>query len=866
MRKYRVPRASWFFLILTAFVLNGCGGGSSSFVHPLQPVVTTVSFFSVCDRTPAIRDAITNQFTSINSCEYIYQINLDSVESLVVTRKGLQSLKARDFDNLVNLKWLYIDRNSLVDLPENIFSHLGQLEHLVMDKNKMTTLKSGQFKDLPNLKALWIGQPELVHLPDDVFDDLPNLERLYIQRSKLTSLAESMFAQNPNLRTLWMSNNQLETLPSNIFANLQNLEVLSLTGNALRQLPAQLFVNTPNLEEIRLGRNAIGELDHRAFSNLSKLKYLDMQEENLSSVPDSLYELSSLEVLNLRGNRIGEIRPLQNFVALRELNLEYNKLDSLPPRFMHSLNEIRQLFLRGNPGSPFEVDLIVHRTDGENISQSPASLVVRLHEESIFDSLPFDWVVELEAQNGTISTTELTIAAGKNSSSAFTATRESDENATYVYLVDAGPLPIYFSGLDIRANASIALFLEDGNSLPETVGRIRTHVLTVDHPLNLHLVREDGEVVEADVSTFFEDEESDSLSYEVISSDESALTASVFGTQLHLTPKSPGDVEVTLRGMDDANLYAIQQFNVTINSKPDPNGFKIDLVFTSSTTEGQRQATVRAAERWSELIVSELTDVDFSKAPNATACVISPTTPIFGDVLDDLRVFVDYGPNQPRGGPLSVRLDSGKPIEGCIWLSIYSDHGDSEEEADEKDHWTSIHEIAHVLGFGTLWRRHGLLHDITTVSNIGQADTHFTGPLALQAFDSAGGDAYTAGKKVPVANSSLQSANGHWRSGWSSYRVGKVIYYDEMSGPGADWVDTAGVSEYQPVLSAITLQSLADLGYEVDVSKADEFKVTPAPLLTLEPPQANQPLEAANDIVDLPIQVVDELGRVVSEN
>ena len=46
---------------------------------------------------------------------------------------------------------------------------------------------------------------------------------------------------------------------------------------------------------------------------------------------------------------------------------------------------------------------------------------------------------------------------------------------------------------------------------------------------------------------------------------------------------------------------------------------------------------------------------------------------------------------------------------------------------------------------------------------------------------------------------------------------------------GSGWSDTSGVLEYQTVLSAITIQSLADLGYEVDVSQADEFSVTPAP-------------------------------------
>ena len=253
-------------------------------------------------------------------------------------------------------------------------------------------------------------------------------------------------------------------------------------------------------------------------------------------------------------------------------------------------------------------------------------------------------------------------------------------------------------------------------------------MLTVNQPLNLHHQASSGLVEEVDVSSYFTDEDSDTLSYEASSSDEAVLDVSLSGSQLNLSPRTPGSVLIELRGTDEDGIYAKHEFGVTVKPEPDPNAFNIDLVFLTDATDGQRSATEQAAERWSKVITSELSDVDYSGSPITGECLSTPTTPIFGDVLDDLRVYVNYGANQPRGGPRTIREDSGFPSSGCIWLSIYSDHGDTEEEADEKDHWTTIHEIAHVLGFGTLWNRDGFLQEITTSSNLGEADTHFTGP------------------------------------------------------------------------------------------------------------------------------------------
>ena len=135
-----------------------------------------------------------------------------------------------------------------------------------------------------------------------------------------------------------------------------------------------------------------------------------------------------------------------------------------------------------------------------------------------------------------------------------------------------------------------------------------------------------------------------------------------------------------------------------------------------------------------------------------------------------------------------------------------------------------LHEIGHALGFGPLWHDSGFLQDS------GGTDPHFNGPLAIMAFDAAGGTNYTSGAKVPVT-----SRGSHWR------------FTGDIMGP---WAGSA--------LSAITVQSFADLGYVVDVSQADPFRLPGSAKAVAE-----QGLDLHDDIIQGPIGVVDEDGYVV---
>jgi hypothetical protein len=143
-----------------------------------------------------------------------------------------------------------------------------------------------------------------------------------------------------------------------------------------------------------------------------------------------------------------------------------------------------------------------------------------------------------------------------------------------------------------------------------------------------------------------------------------------------------------------------------------------------------------------------------------------------------------------------------------------------------------LHEIGHIIGFGTIWRELGLL------TGAGSADPRFGGPHALAAYRLI--DAAVV--SVPVENTgAIGTRDGHWR---------ESIFENELM--------TGYLSGTPNPLSAITVASLQDLGYTGNTAAADAF-----PVLGLTAPGAGGPSIdlAEHEIIVRPLFRVDRYGN-----
>ena len=159
-----------------------------------------------------------------------------------------------------------------------MFDGLANLESLYLNDNSLSELPDGVFDDLSNLKGLALYDNSLSELPDGIFDGLDNLEGLGLNRNNLSELPDGIFDGLDNLEGLSLAGNNLSELPDGIFDGLDNLERLSLYGNNLSELPDGIFDGLDNLEGLKLSGNNLSELPDGIFNGLSKLNVLALRD------------------------------------------------------------------------------------------------------------------------------------------------------------------------------------------------------------------------------------------------------------------------------------------------------------------------------------------------------------------------------------------------------------------------------------------------------------------------------------------------------------------------------------------------------------------------------------------------------------
>ena len=268
--------------------------------------------------------------------------------------------------------------------------------------------------------------------------------------------------------------------------------------------------------------------------------------------------------------------------------------------------------------------------------------------------------------------------------------------------------------------------------------------------------------------------------------------------------------------------------------------FDIEVRYKSGTTPTptQQAAFTTAVSRWQIMVIGEQPNIPLSQS--GTSCF-----PALSETVDDLVIFVDFIPIDGEfgvlalAGPCLVRNSNNTPVIGGMTFDI-ADLPRLESSGQLEE--VILHEMGHVLGIGALWELAGLLQDPSLPPNNG-LDPFFDGTEAIAAFDRIGGSSYT-GAKVPVANTGGPgSADSHWREG---------VLQSELMTPVIN-------SGFNP-LSELSVASLMDLGYTVNLSGADAYTL---PLSTVRSNLSGPTEVLVGDVRSGPVYRVDQSGNVV---
>ncbi|KAF2687348.1 L domain-like protein [Lentithecium fluviatile CBS 122367] len=180
-----------------------------------------------------------------------------------------------------------------------------------------------------------------------------------------------------DLTVIIAADNEFQTLPVEMFPDVDyeaaadsdddgpqfgGIQNFDLHGNMLRELSVGLRRLT-QLSKLNLSRNKLplGVLD--IVTQITSLRELKLAENALEGdVPSSLENLVQLETLDLQGNKLTSLPPeVRALTHLRSLNISENKLAALPNELFTSV-PIVELIASKNAfgGSFFDVDTVPH--------------------------------------------------------------------------------------------------------------------------------------------------------------------------------------------------------------------------------------------------------------------------------------------------------------------------------------------------------------------------------------------------------------------------------------------------------------------------------------------------------------------------
>jgi len=836
---------------------------------------TAVSGEGACNRTPAVSEAIVQSLEyrfDLAGCAAVSEEHLSLVDHLYLAERGILRLRPGDFAGLPNLRFLPLRGNRLTELPAGVFDGLRSMEQLDLSDNQLTALPEDVFADMRLVESLDLGHNQLSELPQGVFLGLTKLQRLVLSGNRLTTLPPDVFAGLrrledlfltanqlnelppavfqglPALNLLWLGVNRLTTLSPDLFAGLGSLRSLALVDNGLTELPPGVFQHLSSLGQLGLSGNALESLPPDVFKGLAQLEVLSLDwnwvtalspgifdatprlrwlyfaGNGMRQVPKGLFDgLPELTRLDLRSNSIRELPPyaFAGSPGLKELRLEGNRLDSLPRGLFAGLSELEYVRLHRNPGAPFPVHAELGRADTlDLVAPGPARVVLRVP-----GGAPYPFRIPVSVQRGKGSAGFLAVQAGDTVSDAMVVRGGgADDVAAHVSLGTPPGVAEGFEALQVVSGESMALFAVARNKTPVTRSAIQAHRLQANGP-----------AAEIALAEYFRDPDGDSLVYEVNFGDPNVARGRIDGATLWLEPGSEDTTEVAVTATDPDGLKAVQKFQTWVVPAPDPDAFDIEVVFGPGFTEEAKREIRRAADRWMEVVIGDLPDVPVN-GPLPGFCANGIPGPRMVGVVDDLVIgmYMRFGVRNSVGSAsrCAVREGSELPIFGVNWFSDVYLSGQYSYTFYE----TALHEIGHALGMG-YWKD---LH------RAGDSDPHFAGQRAVAAFDAAGGQDYPGGK-VPLEDEG-RSRLGHWRK--------RVIPGDVM---------VSGIGK--TLVTAITVQALADLGHEVDVSKADPYTLRGQAQGDVGWDAADADEDGGgvvtDDIIEGPVVVVDKRGKVV---
>ena len=175
----------------------------------LLPTIPTDSF-----RDLAVLEYLSvwaNEFTEITT-ESLSTVS-NTVETLYLGYNDVPSLPEDLFNQLPNIRALFLEIMFLDNLPHSLFANQQQLYQVVMFDNNFDHVPTA-IENLPSLGTFYMAENQLTSINGDEFINNPKLNLLDLAQNEITFVNQSLFCNNPELDTLILSQTSIELFES----------------------------------------------------------------------------------------------------------------------------------------------------------------------------------------------------------------------------------------------------------------------------------------------------------------------------------------------------------------------------------------------------------------------------------------------------------------------------------------------------------------------------------------------------------------------------------------------------------------------------------------------------------------------------
>lgn len=271
------------------------------------------------------------QLTTFQDTKLLESLNLANNNFHVDSHETGDALKT-----LPRLKVLDLSENELdEDTAATLLHNLTSLEYLNLSGNFLQRLDETSFRDLHQLKELDL-QRNIIFEIDGAFNSNHKLQRLNLAFNYLPCLYDFHMTQ---LVVLNASHNFIEWFISRPdHNNTFQLETFDLSNNRLLFFP--FLPNRSHLRNLYLSHNNLRFYEHMAgdatgMNSTTTVEFYNIKyTDNITAQlwDESLHgDISSLEILDLRGNQVGYFPQgfIQKMPTLQRLQMSGNCLETL---------------------------------------------------------------------------------------------------------------------------------------------------------------------------------------------------------------------------------------------------------------------------------------------------------------------------------------------------------------------------------------------------------------------------------------------------------------------------------------------------------------------------------------------------------